>query len=487
MKRVVLFLLALIPFVSMAQYDEVYFVPKKEKKTVVIKSSEECYFVDAEEYVSNDASEYDEYAEGVYEEDTLTLNIDDLVSATERVSYTNDPDLYFDNDYSYSTRIVRFRSPGRLYSSTLRWDLVYGCGINDWLVYDNGYSIDIYPTVNNPLYHWGRYNYSLGFYRTWNLAAYKSTWLGLSNHFACFSPAWYDSPDWWYHYNISWGHNHYWYRAWNPPHKVYRDIPVNHNMYKRNGYVRRDGSNVVNNGRGDRGMRRGGTGSSRFVNKENKPGIAIGGASIRKEQDRRGRDGKVVSNDKKFRKGERGDGTGMRRQRPDRRMDLRDGNRTLRINDKKNNTDNNVGTSVKKYRQQPSRGNGLSLKAVNGKGNKNERKSVDRNQQRRGYSSSSDNGGNRRRVEGVSVREQRRGKENSYGNGSSRSYNRPSSTSVTRSRGGSESSFRSSGSSSRGSGSSFRSSGSSSRGSGSSFRSSGSGSSSRGGSRSSRR
>ena len=177
----------------------------------------------------------------------------------------------------------------------------------------------------------------------------------------------------------------------------------------------------------------------------------------------------------------------MRRQRPDRRMDLRDGNRTLRINDKKNNTDNNVGTSVKKYRQQPSRGNGLSLKAVNGKGNKNERKSVDRNQQRRGYSSSSDNGGNRRRVEGVSVREQRRGKENSYGNGSSRSYNRPSSTSVTRSRGGSESSFRSSGSSSRGSGSSFRSSGSSSRGSGSSFRSSGSGSSSRGGSRSSRR
>ena len=123
------------PVLTWAQVDDVYFVPKKEKKVLVVKSAEEVYFADADEV----------FVEDVYETDYYD---DDAVGAY----YTND--LYdVIDDYTYSNRIIRFRSPRRLLSSNLFWDLRYDYGINDWFVYDDGYTISIYPTYGNLYYN----------------------------------------------------------------------------------------------------------------------------------------------------------------------------------------------------------------------------------------------------------------------------------------------------------------------------------------------
>ena len=131
MKKLVLFLLLSTPLLALAQVDDMYFVPKKEKKAVVVKSVEEVYLADDDNVVLEDADEMD-YVEDVQES-----------------YYTND--LYdVVDDYTYSNRIIRFQSPRRLLTSNIYWDLKYDCGINDWFVYDNGYTVYVYPTANNP-------------------------------------------------------------------------------------------------------------------------------------------------------------------------------------------------------------------------------------------------------------------------------------------------------------------------------------------------
>ena len=120
MKKFALLLMLVYPFITWAQVDDVYFVPKKEKKVVVVKSAEEVYFVGDDDMLVEEVYETD--GEGVY--------------------YTND--LYdVVDDYTYSNRIIRFGSPRRLLSSNLYWNLRYDYGINDWLIYDDGYTINI--------------------------------------------------------------------------------------------------------------------------------------------------------------------------------------------------------------------------------------------------------------------------------------------------------------------------------------------------------
>ena len=117
MKKFALLLMLVYPVLTWAQSDDVYFVPKKEKKVLVVKSAEEVYFVDDDDVL--------------VEEEVYDDNVD--------VYYTND--LYdVVDDYTYSNRIIRFRSPRRSLSSNLFWDLRYDYGINDWLVYDDGYT-----------------------------------------------------------------------------------------------------------------------------------------------------------------------------------------------------------------------------------------------------------------------------------------------------------------------------------------------------------
>ena len=126
MKKAFLLLMLVSPLISIAQVDDMYFVPKKEKNVLVVKSAEEIYMEDVDSVG---------YADGF---------VDEYVDEAEAGYFTND--LYgVMDDYTYSTRIVRFQSPRRLLSSSLYWDLRYDCGINDWFVCDDGHTLYIYP------------------------------------------------------------------------------------------------------------------------------------------------------------------------------------------------------------------------------------------------------------------------------------------------------------------------------------------------------
>ena len=48
MKKVFLLLMLVSPLLSIAQVDDMYFVPKKEKKVLVVKSAEEIYMEDVD-------------------------------------------------------------------------------------------------------------------------------------------------------------------------------------------------------------------------------------------------------------------------------------------------------------------------------------------------------------------------------------------------------------------------------------------------------
>ena len=199
MKKLFLLLVLAYPLISVAQHDDIYFVPKKEKKTVVESKARDNSFVGL-----------DDVEQSVYED------VDEVYTTSESFDYSDD-------DFRYSTRIVRFRSPHTLVGSTFYWDLTYNSGINDWMVYDDGYYLDIYPTYSNPVYYYPRRSHY---------------WWGWDN---------------WYHHDFCWSHNYWHYNhcyptyhwnmhhhhhgayfppyfahgSWKPSHKVHRDIPVN--------------------------------------------------------------------------------------------------------------------------------------------------------------------------------------------------------------------------------------------------------------------
>ena len=199
MRKLFLLLVLAYPLISVAQHDDIYFVPKKEKKTVVESKARDNSFVGL-----------DDVEQSVYED------VDEIYTTSESFDYSDD-------DFRYSTRIVRFRSPHTLVGSTLYWDLTYNSGINDWMVYDDGYYLDIYPTYSNPVYYYPRRSHY---------------WWGWDN---------------WYHHDFCWSHNYWHYNhcyptyhwnmhhhhhgvhfppyfahgSWKPSHKVHRDIPVN--------------------------------------------------------------------------------------------------------------------------------------------------------------------------------------------------------------------------------------------------------------------
>ena len=176
-----------------------YFVPKKEKKVLLVKSAEEVYMADDDNLVVED--EYnDDY-------------VDEYIDDTESSYFTND--LYdVMDDYTYSSRIVRFHSPHRLLSNTLYWDLKYNCGIYDWLVYDDGYSVYVYPTANNIYYN---YPYYYNWTNRWNWSTYHN-----------WGYPYYGHHDWWYHNNYHW-HTPHWHSHHTPSRPSYNSdrIPTN--------------------------------------------------------------------------------------------------------------------------------------------------------------------------------------------------------------------------------------------------------------------
>ena len=182
MKKFVLFLLLASPLLVWAQADDMYYVPKKETKVNTAKSANDFYFAEDENPVDEDCYSYE---------------TDGYAGETEFAYYTNDLYEVMD-DYTYSNRIIRFQSPRRLLSSSLYWDLKYNCGINDWLVYDDGYSVYVYPTANNlyynnPYNHWWNWNA----YHYWNYPYYS-----YYNHWHRYDYCWHN-PHWYNHHHTN--------------------------------------------------------------------------------------------------------------------------------------------------------------------------------------------------------------------------------------------------------------------------------------------
>lgn len=241
MKNLVLILMLTFPLVVSAQFDDIYFVPKKEKKVVA-------------EVVDENVFAYDEYS------------VEDAAPSEEQYEY------YDEEDFPYSTRIVRFRSPARLIGSSLYWDLRYNCGIDDWLVYDNGYTLDIYPTYNNPYYYW-------------SYAPYNNWWYCSYNHWNDYywgCHHYYPSYHWYGHHHCHYGGFHPGYIAhnsWRPQHKVQVDVPVNKSLNKG------ERKTVANNSRRENSL---GVPVNRGRSTlSGRPGAQAGNASVRTGQTNR--------------------------------------------------------------------------------------------------------------------------------------------------------------------------------------------------------
>lgn len=436
---VAMFLVLVSPLVAMAQVDDVYFVPTKEneEKVLVVKSTAEKYNID-----NTSASSMRNVDEYNRRSTAYTNAPDEYIDENYTDEYVYEDDSY--DDYSYSTRIIRFRNPRRAVYSSIYWDLMYGCGINDWLIYDNGYSIDIYPTYNNPYYFWSDFAFS------WNPFSWYS-W-----------HSWHHAAHWgWHHpyYSHYYGHcyDHYYghhnhiamrpnHNYWSPLRRNTRYIPTNGAVGGR--YERGEGSRgnrvaASNNNSSGRVNLRGSAG-----NRSDKVASADRGASDKNNSGRvnlRGNAGNRGNNAAQSSNKRNENGAGFK-------------------------IGSNQGRDNAIRRQQPARGSANVSNSRAASSGKSNSESV-----RQQKSNSTSNNSNR----GTSV--------NRRGSGSSSGYNRPSSTSVTRSRNSSSSENRSSSSYSRSSGSSRNNSSSYSRGSSSRSSSSfggGSRSGSSGGSRS---
>ncbi|MCM1347150.1 MAG: hypothetical protein NC206_08705, partial [Bacteroides sp.] len=171
MKKFMLFAIsfAMMPILSMAQDDDLYFTPvKKDKKSekkeeVVVKKTPRTTFVieaenpTVEVYTQNSRNE-DEYNRRFNNGDSYQNVTENETEETDDRNYDNN-----EEDYYYSRRILRFRSPrvGIAISSPLYWDLVYNYGAYDYL-YDDYYVYDPFFWG----YGWG-YGWSWGPWSCW--------------------------------------------------------------------------------------------------------------------------------------------------------------------------------------------------------------------------------------------------------------------------------------------------------------------------------
>lgn len=385
MKKLPFVLMLIFPLVASAQFDDIYFVPKKEKKVILSNSARDNSFVDVVDEV--------EYVE----ED---------IDVVDELYYTNDPYEYYDNDdYRYSTRIIRFRNPGRLLGSSLYWDLRYNCGINDWMVYDNGHTIDIYPTYNNPAYFCSYIEY-MPYGNWWSWNRWHSSYFHWNDYYWGYEYH-YPSYYWYNHHHHFYGGYHPPYFAnssWRPKHNVQTDIPVN------NPGKRVPGVSTNSSGRGDR------VNNGAVVNRG---GNSVAGRPAGQSTGRRPSDGTVNMGNR------RNDArsTGVKRQTVERNT----------VNMPVSRQNNGSVQGVRK--PQPERSTSVPVRNTDNVRNVRQRGAVSNartNQQRQSGSQQTRNGGDRSSY---------RSKDSSSGE-----YNRPSSTSVMRQRSSSSTNRPSSGS-----------------------------------------
>lgn len=190
MKKILLLLVLSYPFLLSAQHDDIYFVPTKNKQvtiniensSVTIDNSGVYAYEDSEEVYSDDYYEFDDEEE----------------------------------EFRYSTRILRFRSP-RLY-----WGLMYS-GMNDWMLYDDGYYLDLYPAYSNSLYYWPVTSYNWCVWDSWYY----------QRHYWGYHPAYHWNG---YHHHIHGGFRppYIAHNSWRPVHKVHKGLPLNKDSRKPN-------------------------------------------------------------------------------------------------------------------------------------------------------------------------------------------------------------------------------------------------------------
>ena len=212
MKNRILFSLvvAVIPFFSFAQIDDMYFVPQKETKEQKEQQtrsqpsmhaiSESVATTASNEHVQNNARDVDEYNRRYrWENDSTAANEEETANEENARA---DSIQGLEEDYQYTKRILRFNTPtiGVAVSSPLYWDLRYGPNSIYWDVYDDGFYAYAYPSS----WYWGpTFSYSWG----WGL--YNPFWGWGGPWYAGWYDPWYWGPHW---HHPHWGHpGHGWY------------------------------------------------------------------------------------------------------------------------------------------------------------------------------------------------------------------------------------------------------------------------------------
>ena len=222
-------LIACLPWLAMAQNDDLYFVPKKEKKaetktevrqvtkqttttttTTASVSPGKTVVVKDVTGKTRDIAEYNRRytsRENTFSMQNDTLYIEEKPYG-ERGEWVNGFEGSQD-DYEYAMRIIRFRSPAYAIpiSSPLYWDVVYGAYPSwEWNVYDDGLYAYVFPTFSNPLWWDWRWNWSVAGPRWGYGWSWYSPW---------YYGGWYSS----YWYGGYWGG---WYAGyWGPWHHPY--------------------------------------------------------------------------------------------------------------------------------------------------------------------------------------------------------------------------------------------------------------------------
>ena len=283
MKKTILLslMLGVLPWMAMAQDpgDDIYFVPKKQKKTekvdTVAKGTTDSKLsstdnkgvstVVVRDYTGRvrDIDEYNrrEFSAGKNEFSVKndTLYIDERADSDLPGHWVNE----FNGsqaDYEYAVRLIRFRDPAYAIpvSSPLYGDLVYGIGPFpswDWNIYDDGMYAYVFPSYTNSLWWdwrydpWWRYNHWYWddpFYYGWG----------------CY----WGASHWGWHYGHYY-HPHYYHPWYGGGHVSYRPAP------RDNGFRREDWRGAANRVVGTTGNRSDWKGSA---SRNNGTGVTTG-------------------------------------------------------------------------------------------------------------------------------------------------------------------------------------------------------------------
>ena len=283
-KLLVSMLVACLPWLAMAQSnDDLYFVPKKNKK---IETGEKVGVVPRKvmnetvnelpagttllvKDVKGNVRDVDEYNRRYTSKDnTFSYSNDTLYVQEkpygERGEWVNDFQGS-DSDYEYAMRMVRFRNPRYAIpvSSPMYWEVVNGAFCSwDWNVYDDGMYAYVFPSYTNRLWWDWRWNaghygpgwgFSFGWSSPWYSSWYNPYWYG-GYYGGYYGSYWHGYWDGYYgsgYYGPGWRHPYY---GWGGGY--YASTRYNYNNRRAEiGHSYRN-NQIIGNGRTDVGSNR---------------------------------------------------------------------------------------------------------------------------------------------------------------------------------------------------------------------------------------